>query len=87
VQPDPPLDAQAFIQKALSLLASDRYLEKGMAPMALTGHRLGRNLFLCQLQFAKKEAPLSRGYLRGHKLLGPNASLSVRQSYKDFYVV
>jgi Telomere resolvase len=23
----------------------------------------------------------------GHKLLGPNASLSVGQSYKDFYVV
>jgi hypothetical protein len=22
----------------------------------------------------------------GHKLLGPNASLSVGQSYKDFYV-
>ena len=23
----------------------------------------------------------------GHKLLGPNASLSIGQSYKDFYVV
>ena len=31
------LDPDAFIQKALTLLASDRYLEKGMGLMALTG--------------------------------------------------
>jgi hypothetical protein len=34
-----PLDPEAFIQTALTLLASDRYLEKGMALMALTGRR------------------------------------------------
>ena len=32
-----PLDPQAFIEKALDLLASGRYLEKGMGLMALTG--------------------------------------------------
>ena len=31
-----PLDPEAFIQKALALLGSDRYLEKGMGLMALT---------------------------------------------------
>ena len=39
-----PLDAQAFIEKALDLLASDRYLEKGMGLMALTWAPAGRNL-------------------------------------------
>ena len=39
-----PLDAQAFIQKALDLLASGRYLEKGIGLMALTGAPVGRNL-------------------------------------------
>jgi hypothetical protein len=39
-----PLDPQAFIQKALDLLASDRYLEKGMGLMALTGSPAGRDL-------------------------------------------
>src|SRR5208337_961141 len=34
-----PLDPEAFIEKALELLASDRYLEKGMGLMALTGRR------------------------------------------------
>ena len=34
-----PLDAEAFIQTAINLLASDRYLEKGMGLMALTGRR------------------------------------------------
>jgi hypothetical protein len=34
-----PLDPQAFIEKALDLLASGRYLEKGMGLMALTGRR------------------------------------------------
>jgi hypothetical protein len=28
----------------------------------------------------------SSAQILGHKLLGPNASLSVGQSYKDFYV-
>ena len=40
-----PLDPEAFIQKALALLASDRYLEKGMGLMALTAHRLGIRRF------------------------------------------
>jgi hypothetical protein len=26
------------------------------------------------------------GQILGHKLLGPNASLSVGQGYKDFYI-
>jgi hypothetical protein len=34
-----PLDPEAFIQTALELLASDRYLQKGMGLMALTGRR------------------------------------------------
>ena len=32
-----PLDPEAFIQQALELLTSDRYLQKGMGLMALTG--------------------------------------------------
>jgi hypothetical protein len=35
-----PLDPEAFIQKALTLLASDRYLEKGMGLLALTSRDL-----------------------------------------------
>jgi hypothetical protein len=34
-----PLDPEAFIQTALELLAGDRYLQKGMGLMALTGRR------------------------------------------------
>ena len=34
-----PLDAEAFIQTAINLLASERYLVKGMGLMALTGRR------------------------------------------------
>jgi hypothetical protein len=44
--------------------------------------------------FGSLDKPWKPGYLRSaygticcHKLLGPNASLSVGQSYKDFYVV
>jgi hypothetical protein len=29
----------AFIRQAFSLLVGDRYLQKGMGPMALTGRR------------------------------------------------
>jgi hypothetical protein len=183
-----PLDPEAFIEKALDLLASDRYLEKGMGLMALTGRRPAEIFFsasfslppkrlpfpavifdgqlktrhapgtsfepypipvladpkkiigaLDQLRalktfasadavntttgpqlpkyisaaFGSLDKPWKPGYLRsaygaicchkfkprnqtddiflaqilGHKLLGPNASLSVGQSYKDFYVV
>jgi hypothetical protein len=35
-----PLDPEAFIQTALELLSSDRYLQKGMGLMTLTGRRL-----------------------------------------------
>jgi hypothetical protein len=183
-----PLDPEAFIQKALKLLASDRYLEKGMGLMALTGRRPAEIFFSAKFSLPKKKLPFPAvifdgqlktrqapgtsfepypipvlaepkliihaleqlralktftspdavntttgpqlpkyishafgsldkpwkpGYLRsaygaicchlfkpknqtddiflaqilGHKLLGPNASLSVGQSYKDFYVV
>jgi len=34
-----PPEPEAFIHKALDLLSSDRYLEKGMGLMALTGRR------------------------------------------------
>ena len=181
-----PLDPEAFIQTALDLLASDRYLEKGMGLMALTGRRPAEIFFSAKFSLPKKKLPfpavifdgqlktrqapgtsfehpipvlaepkkiiqaLDRlralksfpspdavntttgpqlpkyishafgsldqpwkpGYLRsaygaicchkfkpknqtddiflaqilGHKLLGPNAALSVGQSYKDFYV-
>jgi len=182
-----PLDPEAFIQKALALLGSDRYLEKGMALMALTGRRPGEIFFSASFSAPKEKLPFPAlifsgqlktrqapgtsfepypipvlaeprliiralenlrvmktflsadavnttsgpqlpkyishafvslnqpwkpGYLRsaygaicchrfkpknqtddiflaqilGHKLLGPNASLSVGQSYKDFYV-
>ena len=48
-----PLDPQAFIQKALSLLASDRYLEKGMALMALTGRRPAEIFFSAKFSLPK----------------------------------
>ena len=183
-----PLDPQAFIEKALDLLASGRYLEKGMGLMALTGRRPAEIFFSASFSLPKEKLPFPAlifdgqlktrhapgtsfelypipvladpkkiigaldqlralktfasadavntttgpqlpkyisaafgsldkpwkpGYLRsaygaicchkfkpqnqtddiflaqilGHKLLGPNASLSVGQSYKDFYVV
>jgi hypothetical protein len=138
-----PLDLEAFIQTALELLellASDRYLQKGMGLMALTGRRPAEIFFsasfsLPQLKsfpspeavntttgpqlpkyvsaaFGSLDLPWKPGHLRsaygaicchkfkpknitddiflaqilGHKLLGPNASLSVGQSYKDFYI-
>jgi hypothetical protein len=43
-----PEDPDAFIQKALTLLASDRYLEKGMSLMALTGRRPAGNQDTCE---------------------------------------
>jgi hypothetical protein len=179
---------KAFIQTALELLASDRYLQKGMGLMALTGRRPAEIFFSASFSLPREKLPypallfdgqlenlaklpapapsptsspswpsqrnLSRpsilsgtskaslppqpstpstgprlpkyvsaafgsldlpwkpGHLRsaygaicchkfkpknqtddiflvqipGHKLLGPNASLSVGQSYKDFYI-
>jgi hypothetical protein len=51
--------------------------------------------FLCQEQASQWALLLTRdmtdhiflAQILGHKLLGPNESLSVGQSYKDFYVV
>jgi hypothetical protein len=53
------LDPEAFIQKALRLLSSERLPRKGMGLMALTGRRPAE-IFV---QPAKKEALLARPYL------------------------
>jgi hypothetical protein len=52
-----PLDPEAFIQTALTLLASDRYLEKGMALMALTGRRPAEIFFSASFSLPKKKFP------------------------------
>ena len=51
------LDPEAFIQKALTLLASDRYLEKGMGLMALTGRRPAEIFFSAKFSLPKKKLP------------------------------
>ena len=52
-----PLDPEAFIQTALDLLASDRYLEKGMGLMALTGRRPAEIFFSASFSLPKKKLP------------------------------
>src|SRR5271165_2579523 len=52
-----PLDPEAFIQTALELLASDRYLEKGMGLMALTGRRLPRYSLAPSSAWQKRNSP------------------------------
>jgi hypothetical protein len=52
-----PLDPEAFIQTALDLLASDRYLEKGMGLMALTGRRPAEIFFSAKFSLPKKKLP------------------------------
>src|SRR6266436_4322875 len=52
-----PLDPEAFIQTALTLLASDRYLEKGMGLMALTGRRPAEIFFSASFSLPKKKFP------------------------------
>src|SRR5208282_2009155 len=52
-----PLDPEAFIQQALALLASDRYLEKGMGLMALTGRRPAEIFFSASFSLPKKKLP------------------------------
>jgi hypothetical protein len=52
-----PLDPEAFIQTALDLLASDRYLEKGMGLMALTGRRPAEIFFSASFSLPKKKSP------------------------------
>src|SRR5271157_1194098 len=51
-----PLDPEAFIQTALELLASDRYLEKGMGLMALTGRRPAE-IFFSAFSLPRKKLP------------------------------
>src|SRR6516164_4302762 len=52
-----PLDAQAFIEKAIDLLASGRYLEKGMGLMALTGRRPAEIFFSASFSLPPKKLP------------------------------
>src|SRR5208282_1717702 len=52
-----PLDPEAFVQKALALLASDRYLEKGMGLMALTGRRPAEIFFSAKFSLPRKKLP------------------------------
>jgi hypothetical protein len=52
-----PLDPEAFIQKALALLASERYLEKGMGLMALTGRRPAEIFFSAKFSLPRKKLP------------------------------
>jgi hypothetical protein len=52
-----PLDPEAFIQTALDFLASDRYLEKGMGLMALTGRRPAEIFFSASFSLPKRNSP------------------------------
>jgi hypothetical protein len=52
-----PLDPETFIQTALDLLTSDRYLEKGMGLMALTGRRPAEIFFSASFSLPKKKFP------------------------------
>jgi hypothetical protein len=52
-----PLDPEAFIQQALELLASDRYLQKGMGLMALTGRRPAEIFFSATFSLPPKKLP------------------------------
>jgi Telomere resolvase len=54
-----PLDPEAFIQTARELLASDRYLQKGMGLMALTGRRPAEIFFSATFSLPRQK-PLSR---------------------------
>jgi Telomere resolvase len=52
-----PLDPEAFIQTALELLVSDRYLQKGMGLMALTGRRPAEIFFSASFSLPDKNSP------------------------------
>jgi telomere resolvase len=52
-----PLDPEAFIQTALELLSSDRYLQKGMGLMALTGRRPAEIFFSATFSLPPKKLP------------------------------
>jgi hypothetical protein len=48
---------RSFIEKALDLLASGRYLEKGMGLMALTGRRPAEIFFSASFSLPKTKLP------------------------------
>jgi Telomere resolvase len=48
---------EAFIQTSLTLLSSDRYLEKGMGLMALTGRLPTEIFFSASFSLPKKKLP------------------------------
>jgi hypothetical protein len=54
-----PLDPEAFIQTALELLSSDRYLQKGMGLMALTGRRPAEIFFSASFASPEKNSPIA----------------------------
>jgi hypothetical protein len=58
-----PLDREVFIEKALELLASDRYLQKGMGLMALTRRYRPRSS-LARLSASQKRNSPSPPHLR-----------------------
>jgi len=74
------LDPEAFIEKALALLASDRYLEKGMGLMALTGRRPAEIFFSAKFSPPRKKLPYPRYLLMANskpvKLSAPASSLT-----------
>jgi hypothetical protein len=50
------------------------------------GRKMGSNHIIPTAPFAFNDGGIFLAQILGHKLLGPNAALSVGQSYKDFYV-
>jgi hypothetical protein len=50
-----PLDPEAFIQTALELLSSDRYLQKGIGLMALTGRRPAEIFFSASFSLPREK--------------------------------
>ena len=80
-----PLDPQAFIEKALDLLASDRYLEKGMGLMALTGRRPAEIFFSASFSLPPKKLPfpalISRASSKHAMPPAPASSLTRSRSW------
>jgi len=60
-----PLDPEAFIKKALELLASERYFEKGMGLMALTGRRPAEIFYSASFSLPKKKLPYPALFFSG----------------------
>src|SRR5271167_418988 len=52
-----PLDPEAYIQQALELLVRDRYLQKGMGLMALTGRRPAEIFFSATFSLPREKLP------------------------------